>query len=222
MNEIFPGIFMLEQGRRKRIFTRNFVPGKKAFQESLYTYNGVEYREWNPTRSKLAAGIAKGIKLPSLQEGSFILYLGAAAGNTVSYLSDIIGPEGMIFAVEFSPKVTRQLVYLSEVRPNVAPILADASQPQKYLHLALQADFLFQDIAQREQVEIFLKNVKLFLKDKGYCMLALKARSIDVAENPKKLFAMAKAQLQKDVIVHDMIPLEPFEKDHALFVCQKR
>ncbi len=221
MNEIFPGIFV-QEGKRKRLLTRNLTPGRKAFQEYLHTINGTEYREWNPTRSKLAAGIVKGAKLPAIGEGSTVLYLGAASGNTVSYISDILGPEGMVFAIEFSPKVTRHLVYLAETRPNIAPILADAKHPEKYLPFVLQSDFMFQDIAQREQVEIFLRNARLFLKKGGYCALALKARSIDVAELPKKLFIQAKAQLQKELIVHDMISLEPFEKDHALFVCQKK
>ncbi len=222
MNEIYPGIFLQDQGRRKRLLTRNLTPGKKAHQEFLVQHNGTEYREWNPTRSKLGAALMKGMRMPALGESALVLYLGAASGNTVSYVSDIIGYEGMIFAVEFSPKVMRHLVYLAEVRPNIAPILADAAQPQKYLGQAVLCDFMFQDVAQREQVDIFLKNARLLLKTQGYCMLALKARSIDVTKPPRSVYQEAKQQLQKELIVHDMIPLEPFEKDHCLFVCQKK
>lgn len=220
MKEIHPGIFLQEGGRRRRLLTRNLVPGRKAHQEFLVQHNGVEYREWNPGRSKLGAGIMKGMRMPRV--GEIVLYLGAASGNTVSYISDFLGPEGMIFAVEFSPKVMRQLVYLAEVRPNIAPILADASQPQRYLSQAVLCDFMFQDVAQREQVDIFLKNARLLLKPQGYCMLALKARSVDVTRNPKEVFAQARQQLARELIVHEMVSLEPFEKDHALFVCQKK
>ena len=31
-----------------------------------------------------------------------VLYLGAASGTTVSHVSDVVGPEGMVYAVEFS------------------------------------------------------------------------------------------------------------------------
>ncbi len=34
--------------------------------------------------------------------GSKVLYLGAAAGTTVSHVSDIVGPSGCVYAVEFS------------------------------------------------------------------------------------------------------------------------
>ena len=88
MKEILPGIY-LQEGKRKRLLTRNLIPGKKAFREYLHNINGTEYREWNPTRSKLAAGLVKGAKLPAINEGSTVLYLGAASGNTVSYISDI-------------------------------------------------------------------------------------------------------------------------------------
>ena len=221
MREIFPNVF-LDEGKRKKLYTRNMIPGKKAHQENLYFHNGTEYREWNPTRSKLGAAIARGLKLFPIKEGSKILYLGAASGNTCSYISDIIGPEGMIYAIEFSPRVARQLVYLCEVRPNISPILADASKPETYLPGVLLSDLVFQDIAQRDQVEIFLKNCRMYLKKGGYAMIALKSRSIDVSKNPRLLYMEAKNMLSKEMIVHEMLILDPFEKDHAFFLCQKK
>lgn len=37
-----------------------------------------------------------------IQPGSKVLYIGAAAGTTVSHVSDIVGPSGCVYAVEFS------------------------------------------------------------------------------------------------------------------------
>ena len=52
----------------------------------------VEYRVWNPFRSKLAAAILGGVEKIHIQPGSKVLYLGAASGTTVSHVADIVGP----------------------------------------------------------------------------------------------------------------------------------
>ena len=62
----------------------------------------VEYRVWNPFRSKLAAAILGGVDKIYMPPGCKVLYLGAASGTTVSHVSDVVGPGGMVYAVEFS------------------------------------------------------------------------------------------------------------------------
>jgi fibrillarin-like rRNA methylase len=52
----------------------------------------IEYRVWNPFRSKLAAAILGGVEKIHIQPGSKVLYLGAASGTTVSHVADIVGP----------------------------------------------------------------------------------------------------------------------------------
>lgn len=52
----------------------------------------IEYRVWNPFRSKLAAAILGGIDEIHMPPGSKVLYLGAASGTTVSHVSDVVGP----------------------------------------------------------------------------------------------------------------------------------
>ena len=57
---------------------------------------------WNPYHSKLAAYVlAKGKNWP-FSKNSNILYLGAAEGNTISFLSEICN-EGKIVGVDISP-----------------------------------------------------------------------------------------------------------------------
>jgi fibrillarin-like rRNA methylase len=50
-------------------------------------------------------------KIPIVAEVSTlllqVLYLGAASGTTVSHVSDVVGPEGMVYAVEFSHRSGR-------------------------------------------------------------------------------------------------------------------
>lgn len=214
------GIFEIRNGKRI-LLTENLVSGTSVYGEQIFTDNSIEFRVWAPKTSKLSAAIHKGLKNTFLKPGSVVLYLGASTGTTVSHVSDIIGNDGMIFAVEVSPTTCRNLVFLAEARSNIAPILADASQPQAYADRLVKVDWLYQDVAQKNQLEIFLKNVKLFLKSKGFAILALKARSIDVAKLPQQIFDSAKIELEKELKVIEQIKLEPFQKDHCFFVCQK-
>ncbi len=62
----------------------------------------IEYRVWNPFRSKLAASVLAGVDNIHIKPGSKVLYLGAASGTSVSHVSEIVGPTGAVYAVEFS------------------------------------------------------------------------------------------------------------------------
>ncbi|MBS3165040.1 fibrillarin-like rRNA/tRNA 2'-O-methyltransferase [Candidatus Woesearchaeota archaeon] len=218
----FPGIFRLWLGKRGLMVTRNLVPGASVYGEQLIRTDSGECRAWDPKRSKLAAAVLNGLNQLGLQEGALVLYLGASTGTTVSHVSDIVGPKGIVFAVESAPRVCRELVFLAEQRQNVHPILADANHPERYADRVLGADFLYQDIAQRAQVEIFLKNVRQFLKPGGFCVLCVKARSIDVTKRPQQLFREVRAALERELIVADVRDLAPFQADHAFFVCKRR
>ena len=48
-----------------------------------------------------------------------MLYLGAASGSSVSHVSDIVGPEGIVYAVEFSHRSGRDLIGMAKKRTNV-------------------------------------------------------------------------------------------------------
>ena len=213
------GIFVDD---RRRFYTKNLVPGKSVYGEMLLKIKEGEFRQWDTRRSKLGAALAKGISQLGLKEGFIVLYLGAATGTTVSHVSDIVGPKGFIFAVDVAPRVLRELVFLAEARKNIAPILGNANQPIEYVHLVPQVDFLFQDVSQRNQVEIFLKNLRIYLKKDGFGAIAIKARSIDVTKRPSVLFEEAKKMLEKEVTIVDYRTLDPLEKDHAFFVVKKK
>jgi fibrillarin-like pre-rRNA processing protein len=83
-------------------------------------------------------------------------------------------------------------------------------------------DVVFQDIAQRDQAEIFLENIKLCLKKGGFGLLAVKSRSIDFRKKPKVIFEEIARKLEKEVIIVDKRSLEPFQKDHYFFVIKKK
>ena len=215
-------VYEYEQGRRKQLCTINLVPGQNVYGEKLAKENNVEYREWNPFKSKLAASILKGSPNIGLRKNDFVLYLGSASGTTVSHVSDIVGNGGLVFAVDIAPRVMRDLVFLCCNRKNIAPILADANKTESIAERISAVDIVYQDVAQKNQIGIFLKNVEMFLKNDGYGLLAVKARSVDVTKKPKQIFKEAKDILEKTLIIIDYRELEPFQKDHCMFICKKK
>ncbi len=206
---------------RRRIYTKSILPGKVHFDERVVKDKGEEYREFDPGRSKLAATIVKGCTNMGIRKNDIVLYLGASHGYTCSFVSDIVGKEGLIFAIDPAPRVMRDLVFLSEERNNIVPIVADANHPEQYADKICQADVMYQDVAQRNQLEIFVKNCKLFLKKGGYGLLAVKARSINVTRKPKSIFIELRTALEKIFTVIDYKTLDPLEKDHAMIIIKK-
>jgi len=47
--------FWVQVEGEKKLATQNLVPGNQVYNEKLVQSKGVEYRVWNPFRSKLAA-----------------------------------------------------------------------------------------------------------------------------------------------------------------------
>lgn len=216
--EKFPGVYMIGD----RLGTRNLTPGKAVYGETLKAADGVEYRLWNPRRSKLAAALYKGLKTLPVKEDSRVMYLGAASGTTASHLSDI-ARKGLVFCVEFSPRVFLKLLYLCRERKNMIPILCDASRPERYLSLTEKCDVIYQDLAQPRQGEILLANARHYLREKGYAMLMVKARSIDVRKSPRKLYSREAGRLKNaGYKVQEVLKLSPYEKDHALILAKKK
>jgi fibrillarin-like pre-rRNA processing protein len=212
-----------DKRQRRFIYTKNLTPGMSFFGEALVKEGGVEFREWDVSRSKLGAAIKKGVSQIGLKEEDIVLYLGASHGFTPSFVSDIVGDKGFVFCLDIAPRVVRDLVFVCEARDNMAPLLADANHVEEYRELiAKEVDVVYQDIAQKNQVQIFMKNCDAYLKKGGFGILALKARSVDVTRRPKDIFNQVRKELEKVITVVDYRELEPFERDHAVFVCKKR
>lgn len=216
MREIFPGVYSFD----KYIATVNAVPGKKVYDERLFRKpetGNRELRLWDPFRSKLAGAIRKGLKTFPFEPGSKVLYLGASTGTTVSHLSDVLGPEGEIYAVEIAPQCMKSLLALCELRENIIPIHADARTPGEYEEVG-KVDAIYQDVAQPDQADILLKNAGMFLKKGGIAMIAIKSQSIDVTKKPKEVFAEVIDELSSRFEILEKYELEPFDKDHLFVV----
>ncbi|MGB9634872.1 MAG: fibrillarin-like rRNA/tRNA 2'-O-methyltransferase [Candidatus Micrarchaeia archaeon] len=200
--------------------TKSIIGGFQIHGEPIKRINNEEYRIWDPYHSKLAAAIKKGLKTWPFIEGISVLYLGAAAGVTASFISDIIGKSGRIYAVEFSPECMRELILRCECRENIWPIMADARLPEKYSFVK-DVDVIFEDVAQPDQDRILLENAK-YLKRGGIAMIAVKSQSIDVRLKPKEVYKKVIERLREKFEVVESLELDPYEKHHLFIVLRKK
>lgn len=222
------GVF-IARGKEDALVTLNSTPGKAVYGEKRISVdvpaaNGegsqkVEYRVWNPFRSKLAAAILGGVDNVWIKPGSKVLYLGGASGTTVSHVSDIVGPEGAVYAVEFSHRSGRDLINMAKSRTNVVPIIEDARHPLKYRMLVPMVDTVFADVAQPDQARIVALNSHYFLKNGGHFVISIKASCIDSTAPAEAVFAREVKKLQQEQFKPaEQLTLEPYERDHAVVV----
>ena len=223
------GVF-IARGKEDLLVTRNIAPGESVYGEKRISVDEpakeegaastkIEYRVWNPFRSKLAAGIMGGIDELGIAPGKKVLYLGAACGTSVSHVSDVVGSEGMVYAVEFSHRPGRELISMAKKRPNVIPIIDDARHPQKYRMLIGMVDAVFADVAQPDQARIIALNSHLFLKDQGAVVISIKANCIDSTVDAETVFAREVQKLREERIKPlEQLTLEPYERDHCIVV----
>ena len=213
MKEIFYNVFT----KNRLLYTLNQCPGQNVYGEKLVNEGKKEYRTWDPYRSKLAATMFKGLSYFNLKPDSSVLYLGASTGTTVSHISDI--KSGMVYAVEFSERMMRNLLTLSGRRKNIMPLLLDARFPEKYSWIE-SVDMVYVDIADPQETEIAIRNAQLFLKGNGLLFIAVKSQSIDVTKDPSVIYKEESEKLvNSDFKILQTIDLEPYEKHHAMLVC---
>ncbi|MCI4330785.1 MAG: fibrillarin-like rRNA/tRNA 2'-O-methyltransferase [Thermoplasmata archaeon] len=198
----------------KDLYTRNARPGERVYGEDLLTDHEVEYRHWDPWRSKLAALLLKAAPQPWFVSPRSLLYLGGAHGTTVSHLSDAL-PDASLYVVEKSPVSFAPLLALSRRRANLYPLLADAQLPERYRADVGEVDLLYQDVAQRTQAQIFAENAEACLRGGGRGILMLKVRSVTQRRSGPSVVAEARRTLeQRGWKVRATEDLTPFARDH--------
>lgn len=228
------GVFIVK-GKEDALVTKNLVPGESVYGEKRVTVQdgnengkadgtkGTEYRVWNPFRSKLAAAILAGVENSHIYPGARVLYLGAASGTSVSHVSDIVGPDGLVYAVEFSHRSGRDLLGMAKKRPNIVPIVEDARHPQKYAMMVGIVDTIFSDVAQPDQARIVAHNAHKFLKNNGHVVISIKANCVDSTAEPEAVFAGEVNKLREEQFKPiEQVTLEPYERDHAVVVAEYR
>jgi len=217
----------------RSLWTRNAVKGISVRGEKRKKDSHVEWRHWDPTKSKVAASLLKAKIDPSEMlpiHGSTCLYLGASSGTTVSHIHDhVCGSgnhhNGQVIAVEIAPRMMRDLSKLSELRPGLIPVLGDARNPLVIApYLRSKADWLHQDISVADQTESFLKISEIFLKVGGIGLLSLKAASerwIEGGDDSRFKQAKELIDSSEKITLLENIDISHFESQHRVFVIRK-
>ena len=214
----------------RTLWTRNAVKGTSVRGERRKRDGRIEWRRWDPTRSKVAAAILRTIEDPSTllpNPGSTCLYLGASSGGTVSHIHDFVcGADnhhgGQLVAVEISPRMVRDLVKLSDMRPGLVPVLGDARKPEQVAaFIRGKANWIHQDLSIADQAETFVKMATSFLSPGGNGLLSLKAASERSSEgDDNSRFQKAERILREsDLVLQERIDLTGLEEQHVVYSC---
>ena len=214
----------------RSLWTRNAVKGISVRGEKRKRDGRIEWRRWEPTRSKVAAAILRTRVEPSSllpTPGSTCLYLGASSGGTVSHIHDFVcGADnhhgGQLVAVEISPRMVRDLVKLSDSRPGLVPVLGDARKPEQVApFIREKASWIHQDLSIADQAETFVKMATSFLAPDGIGLLSLKAASERSSEgDDNSRFQKAEQILRdSDLVFQERMDLKGLEEQHVVFSC---
>ena len=206
----------------RSLWSRNAVKGVSLRGERLKRDGKKEWRQWNPRASKLGAGLLKASKNGLLPEpGTTCLYMGSGHGTTISHLHDHLCASknhlgGTIVAVDISARCIRDLIKLSKTRPGILPVLGDCRQSGNISpFLASKVPWLFQDVSQAGQVEMFIDSCHRFLAEKGTAILSLKSAS---ERDTSGAFEHAQQSLlDAGFTLVERIDLSGWEDQHVLF-----
>lgn len=216
----------------KSIWTKNAVKGISVRGERRRREGKIEWRNWDPNKSKIAASILKTKNNPEIflpKTGSTCLYLGSSMGGTVSHIHDIVcgsnnHHNGQIVAVDISPRMIRDLTALSEIRDGIFPVLADARIVEQISpFLRNHADWIHQDLSIADQAHTFVKIISNLLSAEGIGILSLKAASERSSEgDDNSRFQKAqKIIMDSGIRILERMNISSFEDQHEVFVCIK-
>ncbi|MCI4323307.1 MAG: fibrillarin-like rRNA/tRNA 2'-O-methyltransferase [Thermoplasmata archaeon] len=211
-----PRLWERREGKLRHLFTEAATSQVPLFGERWSMVGRTTLRHIDPFRSKLGAAIVTGVTIALPRPGETWLYLGAASGTTASYVADLVGPSGAVYAVEKSPRPFVRLVELASRYPHVGPILADARRPTEYLDLVPPVDGIYADVAQPDQAALLLANAREFLRVRGSVLLAIKGSSMGRSRSGAEHAEATRDELHPYLNPMQLVPLEPFHKAHAM------
>lgn len=143
------------------LVTKNLVPGESVYGEKRISIDGgvdatkIEYRVWNPFRSKLAAGILGGVENIYIVPGAKVLYLGAASGTSVSHVADVVGPVRSFSYMICRGKVLiqpyRRAQYMQWSFP-IAPVVTLLVWRKRGLMLSVRSPYFFKSLLLTNQI----------------------------------------------------------------------
>jgi len=178
----------------------------------LQIRNNGKWDTWNPYHSKLSAYLIAGGENWPFKNNSKVLYLGSAEGNTISYLSKICKTD-TITAVDISAVAMAELLVLAKNKKNIIPCLNDAHFPERYRIQANNPDIIYQDIAQNDQVDIFIRNCNYFKPKHAFLML----KTQSIAGRNKEIFKETEKKLTEIFGKVETVNINKWAKGHSAY-----
>ena len=183
--------------------------------------NKVEYRVWDIFYSKLGALIENGIQNIFMKPGSRVLCLGAGndSFSTISHISDLVGKDGTVYAVEISEIKGLNIKNMAKKRENLTPIINDAKKPYNYKNLISDlVDCIYVDISSKDLASIISINAGFFLKNKGgfICVINDNNENSNLKSQVSKFDEQIKLLREYNLYVKEFISLESFAKGYAI------
>lgn len=206
---------MEQRGEERTVwYTETVGREPSVARERWFIRGGRTYRSWDPSRSKLAGALVHDWRGDIPEPGERWLYLGAATGTTVSYVADLVGPTGRVYAVETSLRPFGRLLTFAERWTNVLPILADARRTDSYSALVPLVDGIYTDVAQADQVDLAVANARRFLRGSGKFLLALKTSSMGRVSSAVEHLRIATETLERAFDLDRAVHLAPHHRAH--------
>ena len=106
-----------------------------------------------------------------------------------------------------------ELLELVDKKRNIIPYLGDAHFPNKYHVQANQPEIIYQDIAQNDQVDIFLRNCNYF--NPKHAFLMLKTQSI--SSKKTKILEYTEKKLKESFQMVETINIKKWAKGHTAY-----
>ncbi|KAL6586526.1 Small subunit processome complex component [Orobanche minor] len=196
---LIPGVYVSNHGNcdgNTTLYTKNLVPGV----QSLHNYDDVvvsvqdedgttvEYREWSPFESKLAASILSGAKNIWIKPGSRVLVLFSRDdeqfGITISHLSDIVGPARKHGHVKAHMAQSNAMYFLKAGGHYMVYVQANILNQQTGLQTGVYTGVIVFDCwCKRTQVQ-FKRMEQVFLEpfDRDHAYVSGVFRTLEVAD----------------------------------------
>lgn len=149
-------------------------------REVMMEWGGTEevhLRNWVLKTGKLAGAMIGGAKTIHVRPGMKVMYLcrglpqggepGQESWPDVSHISDIVGLEGQVFAIDHCQLSSMELVRMANQRPNLIPIFADPRVPDSFPLTLPKMDVLICDLPLHDMAHVAGENARRYLKVGG-------------------------------------------------------
>ena len=224
-------IFRIKIGHREELATQNLIKDSSIFGEKIISKNNVEYVEWDPYKSKLAASVRNGLQIFPIVKKTNILYITSKIESTILHISDIIGENGRIFLYSYNDEDLEKII---SDRNNIT-ILNDADEVQ-----SKKVDVIYVDVNNDNEVEKAINHSKRSLKKTGFLMIILKKdehinssdnavgwlaeqrSGLDKIRSKIKQLKMDFDMLQEINLGINYLGIGPFHKNYIFAICRYR